>query len=178
MQISSHIAKTIADRRLDKDLSQSDLEREISSIINGVGILQVLRDFVAINISIYRGKTTLVTLTSQLEDLERQLRLAKINTAALDKSKISKLEQLNGRTVSAEELFLIAIALKKPITSFFPAILSWMSECDRDPFAHYDHIDTRDGIREYRHQFECDRIAVVYCDEGIELSNCELEMYL
>lgn len=91
--------------------------------------------------------------------------------AALDKSKLSKTEQPNGRSCPAEELFLIAAALNKPIKHFFPPESVYTIEKGIDPLADYELVRQDNGICEYRHCGDRAKIAVVFVANGMSLEN-------
>lgn len=176
--LRQRIARKIADTRSDVGMSQADLEEEISTIISRLGALKVLRDFVAKNIAYYRIKAghTLTTLPSSIEEVESKLRKLGYNSgAALDKSKLSKTEQLDGRTCPAEELYVIASALKRTIQSFFPPEAIYLTESEANSLEeNYILIDNYGGIVEYKHRADPNKIAVVFVAEGMRIPSNEV----
>lgn len=177
--LRQYVAKKIADTRSDQDMSQGDLEKKISEILKSQGLLQVLRDFVSANIAYYRNaeKQTLADLSSNIDDIERFLRRMGLSSgSSLDKSKLSKTEQPNGRSCPAEELFLIAAALKKPIKHFFPPEAVCITELAVDPLADYELVRSQDNIREYRHCGDRRKIAVIFVAKGMSLENIEASL--
>lgn len=179
--LRQQVAKKIADTRSDENMSQADLEQEISAIVSRIGTLKILRDFVAANIAAYRIQFghTLTTFSSSLEDVEKELRSLGVNSgASLDKSKLSKLEQMNGRTCNAEELYVIALALHRSIKSFFPPEIISLNEDELDPLEDYKIVNHQNGIREYQHYSNPGKIAVVFLGDGMQLPKRELAMSL
>ncbi len=173
--LRQYVATKIAHTRSDADMSQGDLEKKISEILKSQGLLQILRDFVAANIAFYRStqkKQTLADLSSNISRVELMLRrMGYSSGAALDKSKLSKTEQPNGRSCPAEELFLIAAALNKPIKHFFPPESVYTMEKGIDPLADYELVRQDNGICEYRHCGDRAKIAVVFVANGMSLKN-------
>lgn len=175
--LRQYVAKKIADTRSDADMSQGDLEKKISEILKNEGLLQVLRDFVSANIAFYRNseKQTLADLSSNIDDVEKLLRrMGYSSGSALDKSKLSKTEQPNGRSCPAEELFLISAALNKPIKHFFPPEPTCTMEKSIDPLADYELVRSQDGISEYRHCGDRAKIAVIFVAKGMSLNGVAL----
>jgi hypothetical protein len=181
MTISLHpyIARQIADARSDADMSQADLEKEIAEILQNQGVLKILGDFVATNIAFYRkqNRLTLTTLASSIEFVEKKLRMLRIKSGvSFDRSKLSKAEQEDGRGCAAEELWVIALAVKKPLKSFFPPIPEKDFDCD--PLTDYVLISQEDNIREYQHSLDRAKISVIFIDQSIKASHKDIATYL
>ena len=81
---------------------------------------------------------------------------------------MSKVE--NGdRIMQAVELFLFSLSLNVPMQAFFPDELNALAECN-DPFAPYRYLGRNElGIQSYKHVSDRNKIAVVYCSEGLSL---------
>ena len=179
ISLRPYIARQIADARSDADMSQADLEKEIAFILQSQGVLKILGDFVATNIAFYRKKNrlTLTTLSSTLEFVEKKLRMLRINSGvSFDRSKLSKSEQEDGRGCAAEELWVISLAVKKPMKSFFPPVLE--EDLEFDPLTDYVMVNHQDEIREYQHCIDPQKILVIFADKSMSASYREIAAHL
>lgn len=171
VKLGAYIGRRLEQERTDADYGQQEVIDEIHRITSSPEAIAALEACVAANLTKFRefrGKRQ-KDLASDLNKLRETSHNMGVDTEVSgDVSWMSKVE--NGdRIMQAVELYLFSLALNVPMQSFFPDDLNALAECN-DPFAPYRYLGrSAIGIQTYKHVSDRNKIAVVFCSEGLSL---------
>lgn len=171
VRLGRYTGRRLEQERTDSDYGQQEVIDAIHRITSSAEAITALEMFVATHLTKYREfrSKRQKDLAKDLNKIRDDCHGKGLDTEVTgDVSWISKVE--NGdRTMQAAELRLFSLALGVPMESFFPDELNAFAECN-DPFAPYRYLG-RDamGIQKYKHVSDRNKIAVVYCSEGLSL---------
>lgn len=171
VKLGAYIGRRLEQERTDADYGQQEVIDEIYRITSSSEAIAALEACVAESLTKFRefrGKRQ-KDLASDLNKLRETSHDMGVDTEVSgDVSWMSKVE--NGdRIMQAVELYLFSLALGVPMEAFFPDELNVLSECT-DPFAPYRYLGrSATGIQSYRHVSDRNKIAVVFCSEGLSL---------
>ena len=171
VKLGAYVGCRLEQERTDADYGQQEVIDEIHRITSSPEAIAALEMCVATNLTKYRefqGKRQ-KDLAADLNKIREVCHDKNIDTEVSgDVSWMSKVE--NGdRIMQAVELFLFSLSLNVPMQAFFPDELNALAECN-DPFAPYRYLGRNElGIQSYKHVSDRNKIAVVYCSEGLSL---------
>ena len=171
VKLGAFIGRRLEQERTDADYGQQEVIDEIHRIMSSSEAIAALEVCIAANLTKFRefrGKRQ-KDLAADLNKLRDTFHGVGVDTEVSgDVSWMSKVE--NGdRIMQAAELRLFSLALGVPMEAFFPDDLNAFAECN-DPFAPYRYLGrSATGIQSYRHVSDRNKIAVVYCSEGLSL---------
>ena len=171
VKLGAYIGCRLEQERTDADYGQQEVISEIGRITSSPEAIAALEICVATNLTRFRElrNKRQKDLAADLNKLRETSHRHGVDTEVSgDVSWMSKVE--NGdRIMQAVELYLFSLALGVSMESFFPDELNAVSECN-DPFASYRYMGrSATGIQTYEHVSDRDKIAVVYCSEGLSL---------
>jgi transcriptional regulator with XRE-family HTH domain len=169
VRLSAHVGRRLEEERTDADCGQQDVINEMHKITSFSEVVTALEIGVAANLTKFRefqGKRQ-KDLAADLNKLRDDLHDVGIDTEVSgDVSWMSKVEN-SDRIMQAVELRLFSIALGVPMEAFFPNKLNALAESN-DPFSPYQYLGRSiEGIQKYRHVSDRNKIAVVFCSEGL-----------